>query len=105
MCGVGKIQSLKIHSQSLAQARSVIVFGCARVRIICLTLRVLTALVFFVHWLDCLFHWSCQPVVAGISFVSLYRDGWLNNGRRLKRAVTIFVASMICLRRFEKNVT
>ena len=64
MRGVGKIQSLKIHSQFLAQARSVIVFGCARVRIICLTLRVLTSLVFIVcgcslfHWPDCLFHWS-----------------------------------------------
>ena len=30
MRGVGKIQSLKIHSQSLAQARSVIVWVCAR---------------------------------------------------------------------------
>ena len=30
MRGVGKIQSLKIHSQFLAQARSVIVLLCAR---------------------------------------------------------------------------
>ena len=30
MRGVGKIQNLKIHSQFLAQARSVIVWVCAR---------------------------------------------------------------------------
>ena len=84
MRGVGKIQSLKIHSQFLAQARSVIVWVCARsdhlpyvacahvACIHCLWLLIVSLAGLLISLVGLLrFVESCQPLVAGFSLVSL----------------------------------